>query len=73
MGQYTKQDDVQSNCINVWRQMYLIVTPGAYILDGSMRIPPTLSDRYLMNITAPKESTPIDAKELDAGGLLPLT
>ena len=50
-----------------------MVTPGAYILEGSMRIPPTLSERYFMNITAPNESTPMEAKEFDWSGRRPLT
>ena len=52
---------------------YLIVIPGAYILAGSNRKPAKLSERYLMNITAPRESTPIEAKELESLGRLPLT
>ena len=50
-----------------------MVTPGAYIFEGSIRTPPTLSERYLMNITAPNESTPIEAKEFDCSGRRPLT
>ena len=39
-----------------------IVIPGAYSLAGSILIPPKLSDKYFTNMTAPKESTPIEAK-----------